>query len=88
MITCFLRYEINPAQIDTFEKYSRLWISLVTRFGGVHHGYLMPSEGASDVAYASFSFPSMAAYEAYREKSFKDPDCIATFKIAEESGCI
>lgn len=88
MITCFLKYEIDAAQIETFERYSRLWITLVERFGGKHHGYLMPAEGASDIAYASFSFDSMAAYETYRQQSFKDPDCLAAFEIAKQSGCI
>jgi hypothetical protein len=88
MITCFLRYEIDPAKLAEFERYSRLWITLVTRFGGQHHGYLMPSEGASDIALASFSFPSMAAYEEYRRLSFEDPDCLANFAYAKETGCI
>ena len=28
----------------------------------------LPAEGASDVAYAVFSFPSLAEYERYRER--------------------
>jgi hypothetical protein len=88
MITCFLRYEIDPAKLAEFEAYSRVWITLVNRFGGVHHGYLMPSEGSNDVALASFSFPSLAAYEAYRTASFADPDCIKAFDFAKKTGCI
>jgi hypothetical protein len=88
VITCFLRYEIDPAKLAEFEHYGRLWITLVARFGGVHHGYLMPSEGASDIALASFSFPSMAAYEEYRRLSFEDPDCLAAFDYAKKTACI
>jgi hypothetical protein len=88
MITCFLRYEIDPAKIEAFEAYSRVWITLVNRMGGIHHGYLMPSEGSNDVALASFSFPNLAAYEAYRAKSFAEPDCLAAFAFAKRTGCI
>ena len=30
--------------------------------GGLHHGYLLPHEGANNIGYASFSFPTLAAY--------------------------
>jgi len=88
MVTCFLKYVIDPAKLVEFEHYGKLWITLVEKFGGRHHGYLLPSEGASDIAYAFFTFASLAAYEEYREKSFQDPDCQAAFKYAEESKCI
>jgi NIPSNAP len=88
MITCHLRYMIDPGQLDTFERYGRVWITLVNRFGGVHHGYLMPSEGASNIALASFTFPSLAAYEAYRTASFSDPECLAAFAFAQRTKCI
>jgi NIPSNAP len=88
MITCFIKYEIDPNKLAEFEQYGRLWITLVNRFGGTHHGYLMPSEGASDVAYASFSFPSFTAYEIYRANSFKDAECKAAFAYGAETQCI
>jgi hypothetical protein len=74
VITCFLRYEIDPAKIKEFEHYGRLWIGLVNRLGGTHHGYLLPSEGASDIALASFTFPSFGAYEAYRQAAAIDSE--------------
>ena len=58
------------------------------KFGGQHHGYFLPSEGANNIALAMFSFPSLAAYESYREQSFKDADCIAAFDYAKETQCI
>lgn len=88
MITCYLAYEIDPRKVGDFETYARLWLELVPRFGGVHHGYYLPSEGASDRAYALFSFPSLAAYERYRADSATDPDCRAAYDFAEASGCI
>ncbi len=48
----------------------------------------LPSEGASDVAYALFTFPSLAAYEEYREGFGSDPDFLAADRIREESGCV
>jgi hypothetical protein len=88
MITCHLRYVIDPSRIAEFEHYGRTWIRLVEKFGGQHHGYLMPSEGANNIALASFSFPSLAAYEQYRKDSFADAECQAAFRYAEETRCI
>ena len=63
MITCYLRYEVRLGKLAEFEAYAAMWLDLLPRFGGIHHGYFLPSEGASDVALAMFSFPSLAAYE-------------------------
>ncbi|MFK7865029.1 MAG: NIPSNAP family protein [Pseudohongiellaceae bacterium] len=88
MISCYLKYTIDPLKIKEFEQYAKLWIPLVAKFGGQHHGYFLPSEGANDIAYALFSFPSLADYEIYRKKSFKDESCRAAFAFADETGCI
>lgn len=78
-VTCFVTYRVKTAYLSEFETYGRKWIDLVTGFGGQHHGYFLPSEGASDVAYALFTFPSLADYERYREQSFQDPVCQELF---------
>lgn len=88
MITCYLRYVIDPDKLAEFEHYGRLWIPLVERFGGAHHGYFLPSEGANNIALALFSFPSLAAYEVYRQQSFQDAECQAAFRYAKETRCI
>lgn len=88
MITCYLRYVIDPAKLKEVEHYAKLWIPLVEKFGGQHHGYFLPSEGANNIALALFSFPSLAAYEQYRLKMVDDPACQAAFQFAEESKCI
>ena len=88
MITCFLQYEITPGKLAEFEAYARSWIALVDRFGGEHHGYLLPHEGPSDFATASFSFQSLAEYERYRQKIKTDEECQAVFRFARETGCI
>lgn len=88
MITCYLKYTLDPYKLKEFEDYANLWIPLVNKFGGNHHGYFMPSEGANNIALALFSFPSLADYERYRTDSFNDPDCVAAFEYAEETQCI
>lgn len=84
MITCHVKYLIDPYQLPAFERYSRLWIKLVIRLGGTHHGYFLPSEGANNVAYCLFSFPSLAAYEAYRTAAASDAECVAAVALATE----
>ena len=88
MITCYLRYVIDPYQLAEFEAYAKVWIPLVEKFGGQHHGYFLPSEGANNIGLAMFSFPSLAEYEQYRLKSFADAECLAAFKYAEETQCV
>ncbi len=88
MITCVVDYVIDPAKIAAFEEFGRRWIELVERHGGQHHGYYLPSEGASDRALALFSFPSFAAYEQYRTLFGRDPDFIAVDQLRDESGCV
>jgi hypothetical protein len=88
MITCHLRYVIDPDQLEAFERFARRWITLVNRSGGTHHGYFLPSEGASDIAFALFSFPSLAEYERYRARFGRDPDFVEADRIREESRCV
>ncbi|MEE4544478.1 NIPSNAP family protein [Streptomyces sp. V4-01] len=88
MITIHLKYEIDPDKLADFEEYGRRWITLVNRFGGTHHGYFLPSEGDSDIAYALFSFDSLARYEKYRTDSFTDPACQEAFELARSTACI
>jgi len=88
LVTCYLNYVIDPYKLKEFEHYAKLWIPLVKRFGGEHHGYFMPSEGVNNKALALFSFDSLASYEQYRVESLLDLDCLKAFKYAEETKCI
>ena len=88
MITCYLRYIIDPNKLEEFETYGKLWIPLVEKFGGKHHGYFLPSEGANNVALAMFSFASLADYEVYRNRSVDDEACQQAFRYAKETACI
>ena len=88
MITCYVQYEIQPDMLEEFEHYARLWVPLVLKHNGYHHGYFMPHESANDLALALFSFDSLADYERYRADIAKDPECIAAFDYAKQTKCI
>ena len=88
MVTCYLRYIIDPYKIVDFETYAKLWIPLVNDMGGIHHGYFLPYEGPNNIAYALFSFPSLADYEIYRGKIPACPKCQYALKFAEDTRCI
>jgi hypothetical protein len=87
MITCYLRYEIDPFKVKEFETYGKMWIPLVNKFGGTHHGYYMPHEGPDTVAVAMFSFPSLAAYEIYRIAAANDPECQKAVAYYRDTRC-
>ncbi|QLE83948.1 NIPSNAP family protein [Shewanella sp. Scap07] len=88
MVTCYVRYIIDPKKISEFETYAKMWIPLVEKFGGQHNGYFLPSEGANNVALALFTFASLAAYEDYRQQSLTCPDCQKAFQFGAETDCI
>lgn len=84
MITCHVKYIIDPYQIGEFERYASKWIEIVELMGGTHHGYFLPSEGANNVAYCLFSFDSLAKYEEYRADIAKNPECVELFDEANQ----
>ncbi|PZS18934.1 MAG: NIPSNAP family protein [Pseudonocardiales bacterium] len=88
MLTCVVEYTIDAAKTEAFEQFARTWIGLVDKHGGTHHGYFLPSEGASDRALALFSFRSMAEYETYRSRFGVDPEFVAADEIRDTSGCV
>ncbi len=87
MITCYLRYVIDPFKLKEFETYGKMWIPLVEKFGGKHHGYFLPHEGPNNIALAMFSFPSLAAYETYRAAAANDPECQTAMRYYQETRC-
>ncbi len=87
MITCYLRYIVDSDKLEEFEAYAKMWIPLVNKFGGTHHGYFLPHEGASDIALALFSFPSLTAYEEYRGKAAADVECQAAMAYYKKTKC-
>ena len=73
MITCFIRYHIDPTKKDQFAEYARNWGEAIPRCGADLIGYFAPHEGSSTLAYGVYNIESLAAYEAYRERLGNDP---------------
>jgi hypothetical protein len=73
MITCIIRYHINPSKKAEFERYARNWGQAIPRCGGDLVGYFAPHEGSATLAYGVYSVESPAAYEQYRARLAADP---------------
>jgi len=73
MLTCIIRYHIDPTKRDLFVQYSRNWGQAIPRCGADLVGYFAPHEGSSTLAYGIYNIPSLAEYEAYRERLGADP---------------
>ncbi len=61
MITCYVRYMLDMDKLDAFAEYGRLWIRLITRLGGTHHGYFLPSRDPLAANHGRFSFPGIGS---------------------------
>ena len=73
MITCFIRYHIDPTKKDQFIQYARNWGEAIPRCGADLIGYFAPHEGSATLAYGVYNIESLAAYDAYRERLRADP---------------
>ena len=83
MITCFIRYEIDPCKTAAFEEYARNWGQAIPRCGADLIGYFGPAEGSATTAYGVYNIDSLAAYEAYRARLRDDPSGRANYEFAE-----
>ena len=88
MITCCIRYTLNPHRIADFERYATTWTPIIARCGGDLLGYFLPQLGPNNVALALIEFDSLASYERYREKLLADPDAQENFAHAMQTECI
>ncbi len=73
MLTCVIRYQIDPTKTDQFAQYARTWGQAIPRCGADLIGYFAPHEGSSTLAYGIYNIASLAAYEAYRARLAADP---------------
>jgi len=73
MITCFIRYEIDPFKKEAFAEYARNWGQAIPRCGADLVGYFGPHEGSATTAYGVYNIESLAAYEQYRARLMADP---------------
>jgi hypothetical protein len=88
MVTCFIRYEIDPFQREEFEAYAKAWGRIIPRCGGRLLGYFLPHEGTNNIAWGLISFDSLAAYEAYRARLKADPEGRENFAMAQSKRLI
>ncbi len=88
MITCFIRYEIDPFRADAFEQYARSWGQVIPRCGADLIGYFAPHEGSATTAYGMYNIASLADYENYRARLREDPEGRTNFEFARREGFI
>jgi hypothetical protein len=83
VITCFIRYEIDPFQRENFKEYAANWGRIIPRCGGNLVGYFLPHEGTNTVAWGLVAFDSLASYETYRARLKSDPESRENFTMAQ-----
>lgn len=84
MITCFIRYHIDPSKKQHYERYARNWGTAIPRCGADLIGYFAPHEGSSTLAYGVYNIESLAAYEQYRTRLAADPLGKENYAFAQE----
>ena len=90
MLTLCIRYTLDIHKLADFEAYARTWPEPIRRCGGDLVGYYLPTKiaGPTNFALALINFPSLAAYENYRDALMRDPDAVANVDRVDRSGCI
>ncbi len=83
MLTCIIRYEIEPTKKDCFIEYAKNWGQAIPRCGADLIGYFAPHEGSSTLAYGIYNIASLAAYEEYRGRLANDPLGQANYDFAQ-----
>jgi hypothetical protein len=83
MLTCVIRYQIDPFQREAFRAYAQHSGRIIPRCGGRLLGYYLPHEGTNDIAWGIIGFDSLAAYESYRDRLRTDPQGQENFALAQ-----
>lgn len=83
MITCIIRYDIEPTARDAFDHYARGWNIAIPRCGAALTGYFAPHEGSASTAYGIYDIADLAAYERYRSALRDDPMGRDNFAFAQ-----
>ena len=84
MLTCIIRYHIDPTQKSKFEHYAHNWGEAIPRCGADLIGYYAPHEGSSTLAYGIYNIESLAAYEQYRSRLAADPLGHENYEFAQK----
>jgi NIPSNAP len=88
VITCFIRYDIDPFGKEQFAEYAQNWGQAIPRCGADLIGYFGPYEGSATTAYGVYSIESLAAYETYRARLKTDPIGRENYAFARREGFI
>ena len=83
MLTCCIRYEIDPFKKAQFQRYARVWGEAIPRCGADLIGYFAPHEGSATLAYGLYNIASLAAYEDYRVRLEADPAGRENYEFAK-----
>ncbi len=84
MLTCFIRYHIDPTKKEQFFQYSKNWGEAIPRNGADLVGYFAPHEGSSTLAYGVYHVESLKAYEEYRASLAADPLGKENYEFAQK----
>lgn len=88
MITCIIKYELDPYRIDAFEEYARKWGEAIPQYGADPFGYFAPHEGSATTGYGIYAVKDLAAYEVYRRRLRDHPLGRENFHFAERERLI
>lgn len=83
MLTCVIRYQIDPTKKAEFEQYARNWGQAIPRCGADLIGYYAPCEGSTTLAYGIYNVGSLAEYEQYRHRLSQDPVGRENYQFAQ-----
>jgi len=84
MLTCFIKYQIDPTKKSQFEQYCRNWGQAIPRCGADLIGYYAPCEGSTTLAYGVYNIESLAEYEQYRKRLAADPLGKENYEFAQK----
>lgn len=84
MLTCIIRYHIDPSKKYQFNQYARNWGQAIPRCGANLIGYYSPHEGSSTLAYGIYEIANLAAYEQYRTRLANDPIGRENYEFAQQ----
>ena len=88
MITCYLKYTIDPHKLTEFEEYARLWIPIVNRMGGTHHGYFLPYEGRTTSQSRYSVFPAWPPTKTIVFRMTENSECMHVYAIEKRNRSI
>ena len=83
MLTCIIRYHIDPTKKSQFEQYAQNWGQAIPRCGADLVGYYAPCEGSTTLAYGIYNVASLADYEQYRARLSQDPIGQENYEFAQ-----